>query len=282
MKILDKRILALVGIVLLTLLFTTTTASAACGGCIGSMTIGYQRSPPPASYWTPGILTSGYGGTVYFPIDVARYPGTTTSFGINFTITSPSHPGIVTSFDYDSIYLMPSASARRIYLNVVVADWVPRGVYLFTIEGRTVGPDLDAKNVTARVVISPNIADIMHPAITWNESAAIDEGTPLGGGQLNAHSSVPGTFIYDPTFGTVLSAGNDQILRAYFIPEDIEHYSPEYKEVTIDVLNVVPTPTTTIPPGTVLRGSSFGTIGIVALIGCLVIIGISRLRMKKK
>jgi hypothetical protein len=41
------------------------------------------------------------------------------------------------------------------------------------------------------------------PTVTWTTPADILYGTPLGGLQLNAIASVPGTFVYTPPAGTV-------------------------------------------------------------------------------
>jgi YVTN family beta-propeller protein len=69
------------------------------------------------------------------------------------------------------------------------------------------------------------------PTITWSKPADIVYGTPLSSTQLNASASdpvprvsVPGTFVYTPSLGTVLSVGT-QILQAYFTPNDITNYS---------------------------------------------------------
>jgi len=68
-------------------------------------------------------------------------------------------------------------------------------------------------NATATVHIDVNPAA---PTITWADPAAITYGTALGDAQLNASSSTPGTFTYDPPAGTVLNAGTNQELRAQF------------------------------------------------------------------
>ena len=45
------------------------------------------------------------------------------------------------------------------------------------------------------------------PAITWATPAAITYGTALSATQLNASSTVAGTFVYTPAAGAVLTAG---------------------------------------------------------------------------
>jgi hypothetical protein len=62
------------------------------------------------------------------------------------------------------------------------------------------------------------------PILTWPAPAAIAYGTPLGAGQLNASSSVPGVFTYVPAAGTLLAPGL-QTLRALFQPADAVNYA---------------------------------------------------------
>jgi hypothetical protein len=73
------------------------------------------------------------------------------------------------------------------------------------------------------------------PPITWPTPADIVYGTALGAGQLNATSSVPGTFTYNPTAGTVLNAGS-QVLSVTFNPTDTGSYRPVTTNVALVVL----------------------------------------------
>ena len=62
------------------------------------------------------------------------------------------------------------------------------------------------------------------PTITWDTLADITYGTPLTATQLDASSSVPGTFTYSPALGTVLHAGTTR-LSVSFTPADQTDYS---------------------------------------------------------
>src|SRR5262249_27730834 len=64
------------------------------------------------------------------------------------------------------------------------------------------------------------------PAITWPPPADIVYGTALGAAQLNATTSVTGTFVYTPSAGTVLGAGSGQTLSVTFTPADAVRYTP--------------------------------------------------------
>lgn len=56
--------------------------------------------------------------------------------------------------------------------------------------------------------------------------------------QLNAVASVPGTFVYTPASGIVLSAGT-QTLGADFTLTDTVYYNSVSQTVTINVLTPV-------------------------------------------
>jgi PKD repeat protein len=82
--------------------------------------------------------------------------------------------------------------------------------------------------------------DKITPTITWNNPVDITYGTALSGTQLNAIASykgnpVPGTYVYTPEKGTVLSEGT-HILHVDFTPRDTANYSAVSKEVTIGVV----------------------------------------------
>lgn len=85
------------------------------------------------------------------------------------------------------------------------------------------------------------------PVVNWTAPGPIPFGTPLSATQLNANSTLPGTFIYSPNFGTVLPAGL-QTLSVTFTPSDTVDYSPATATVKLTVIQPrAPTPTP--PPG---------------------------------
>lgn len=72
------------------------------------------------------------------------------------------------------------------------------------------------------------------PAITWAIPAPITYGTALTAAQLNATSSVPGTFVYSPAAGTVPSAGA-QTLTVVLEPSDTKDYTYATANVPLQV-----------------------------------------------
>jgi hypothetical protein len=109
--------------------------------------------------------------------------------------------------------------------NSVATNW-----YASTINGGTPG-----------IANNSSPAGLTVPQISWTEPAAITYGTPLGAGQLAAAvtdggNPVAGTFSYTPAPGTILNAGNDQVLRVIFTPNDASTYAGVNITVLIDVI----------------------------------------------
>lgn len=80
-----------------------------------------------------------------------------------------------------------------------------------------------------------DVSGLALPAVTWPTPADIVYGTVLGAGQLDASASVPGTFAYSPSAGTVLNAGNAQSLTVIFTPSDSSSYLSVTSNVSINV-----------------------------------------------
>lgn len=78
-----------------------------------------------------------------------------------------------------------------------------------------------------------------NPQITWSDPTAIRFGTALGSTQLDATANVAGTFSYSPDAGTVLNAGDDQVLQTTFTP-DSSNYRSASASVMLDVLKAQP------------------------------------------
>ncbi len=77
------------------------------------------------------------------------------------------------------------------------------------------------------------------PAITWPEPAAVPSGAALGATQLNATSSVKGTFEYSPAAGEVLPAGS-HTLTVTFTPANKANFDVTQASVTINILKITP------------------------------------------
>jgi hypothetical protein len=89
----------------------------------------------------------------------------------------------------------------------------------------------DYSTATASVTLTVNKAA---PVVPWAAPAAISYGTALSAAQLDASSTVAGTFVYTPAAGVVLTAGQ-QTLSVTFTPTDSSDYSTTTSTVQLTV-----------------------------------------------
>ena len=74
------------------------------------------------------------------------------------------------------------------------------------------------------------------PVISWSNPADLVYGDALSAAQLNATANLMGVFAYSPASGTVLSAGNSQLLSVNFTPSDTANCQSATTAVKISVL----------------------------------------------
>jgi hypothetical protein len=95
---------------------------------------------------------------------------------------------------------------------------------------------LNSTNAYGRTTSTPLTVSVNQttPSITWTTPAAIAYGTALSAAQLNASSTVAGTFAYSPLAGSVLNAGT-HTLSVIFTPTDKTDYATANGYVTLTV-----------------------------------------------
>ena len=76
------------------------------------------------------------------------------------------------------------------------------------------------------------------PTIDWPAPLSIAVGTPLSERQLNATSSVGGTFSYSPSYSDMFAAAGAQTLSLRFAPADSANFNPVMTTVSIGVISV--------------------------------------------
>jgi hypothetical protein len=91
--------------------------------------------------------------------------------------------------------------------------------------------------------------------ITWTHPAAITYGTLLSSTQLDASSTVMGTFTYNPASGALLPAGS-QTLSATFSPTDSSDYSPGAASVPLTVNKATTTTTIAVTTTQTVTGTT--------------------------
>jgi hypothetical protein len=65
------------------------------------------------------------------------------------------------------------------------------------------------------VHVTVSSSGLITPTITWAKPASITYGTSLSGTQLNATANVPGSFVYSPAAGTVLTVGTHTLSTTF-------------------------------------------------------------------
>jgi hypothetical protein len=95
------------------------------------------------------------------------------------------------------------------------------------------------------------------PVVSWEGPASIAYGAALGPSQLNATSTVPGRFSYDPGAGAVLSVGS-HTLTATFTPDDPADYTTATTATTLVVAPESPIVTWS-SPSPIVYGTALGS-----------------------
>jgi len=134
---------------------------------------------------------------------------------------------------------LPASTTDSVMLTLSVASYTTLSSYTGTITATV-------SSVTFST--NPSFTDTVifqqPPAITWATPAPIVYGTALSGVQLDATSTVAGSFTYSPSPGTVLSTGQ-HTLTATFTPTDTTDYTTGTANVTLMVNPATPVVTLT-------------------------------------
>jgi len=201
----------------------------------------FVYSPPLTT-----ILNTGNGQTLsatFTPTDAVNYKSITATATINVLKATP----IITWANPANITYGTALSATQLNATANVPGtfvYTPGlGTVLNVATSQTLSvvfTPSDAVNyntVTASVTIKVAKAT---PVINWSNPANITYGTALSATQLNA-TSIPGSFVYSPNFGTILNAGVGQTLTVTFSPNNSTDYKTTTATVLITVLKATPT-----------------------------------------
>ncbi len=240
----------------------TAPAAVTYGTALGGTQLDATASVPGTFAYTPAagaVLAAGPQtlSVTFTPTDATDYTTATATVPL---VVSPATPTITWATPAAIPYGTALSAAQ---LNASAS--VP-GTFVYNPPAGTVltaGPHplsvtftptdaTDYSTATANVTL---LVNQVTPAITWATPGAITYDTALGGAQLDATASVPGTFLYSPAAGTVLNAGS-QLLSASFTPTDATDYSTAKASVSLQVNQATPiiswaTPAS-IPYGTAL------------------------------
>ncbi len=170
----------------------------------------------------------------FTPTDTTNYATTTASVTLQVAQASPTvtwaNPAPITyGSPLSTLQLNATANVPGNFVYLPVAGTVlTAGTQTLQVQF-TPTDNTDYKGVSATVSLLVNQAS---PVISWMQPAPITQGTPLGAAQLDATANVPGSFVYNPPAGTVLSPGT-QSLTVVFTPTDTTDYTTSSTAVSI-------------------------------------------------
>jgi sugar lactone lactonase YvrE len=181
--------------------------------------------------------------------------GSNPAYPVNFPVNSAD-----TSLCTSASPLSPGADCD------VSMEFKPNAVGVNTGAVVLTNNALNAVNSTQTVSLTGNGVG-GQPPINWATPAAITYGTALSTTQLDATSTVAGTFAYTPATGTVLGTGT-QTLSVTFTPTDTTDYTTATATVQLTINKATPTIIWATPAaityGTALSATQLGATSTVA------------------
>jgi RHS repeat-associated protein len=207
-------------------------AAVGYGTGLSAVQLNASSTVPGSFTYTPALgsvlpLGANILRVVFTPTDTSNYNSSQAQITLNvFAGASPilwSQPQAIT-------YGTPLTGAQLNATSTIAGNLsyspgpgtvLPAGAQTLTV---TFTP-IDTAHYAITTATVSVIVNKATPAVAWAQPAAIIYGTALGSSQLNASSTTPGTFIYSPTAGTVLTAGTESV-TATFQPTDAGNYAP--------------------------------------------------------
>jgi Flp pilus assembly CpaE family ATPase len=190
----------------------------------------FQYTPSEGDLLTPGTHTLK---VVFTPTD-SNFPASEASVSLEVmkatpALQWPTPAPIPCGTALGTAELNATASVPGIFEYTPSAGEVPRAgvktlAVLFT-------PTESENYTTAETEVKLTVTRAK-PMIAWPMPLPISYGTPLGDAEFNAKASVPGTFVFTPAKGTVLTTGA-QTLEAIFTPEDTGNYDTARASVSL-------------------------------------------------
>ncbi len=224
-------------------------ASIIYGTALSGMQLNAVASVPGTFAYTPAAGTVLNGGTnilrvTFTPADTTDYTSAAVSTSVTIVPAVPviswaTPSAIVSGTALSGTQLNASANVPGTFSyspgsgtvlsvgnNTLHATFTPANTMNYTSASAST-------NLTVTQVVQST------PTISWASPASISYGTTLSGAQLNAVASVPGSFVYTPAAGTVLSAGV-ATLQVRFTPADTTNYTSTSATVSLTVAKANP------------------------------------------
>ncbi|MGO9516627.1 MAG: Ig-like domain repeat protein [Candidatus Korobacteraceae bacterium] len=237
----------------------TTPSAISYGTALSSTQLDAMASVPGTFAYTPAtgtVLSAGNQtlSVTFTPTDTTDYATTTQTVQL---LVNQAVPTISWS--------TPAAVPYGTALNGIQLDasstvagafaYTPAAGTVLSVGTQTLSVSFTPTNTADYTTATQTVQLLVNqaaPTVSWSTPAAISYGTALSGTQLDASSSVPGTFVYTPAAGTVLSAGA-QTLSVTFTPTVTTDYTAASQTVQL-VVNKASQTINFALPGTVTYG----------------------------
>src|SRR2546427_2119820 len=199
------------------------------------------------------VLNAGAAQTLsvaFTPADAANYTTATQSVAIAVTkatsvITWSTPADVSYGTTLSATQLNATANVPGTFVYTPAAGTVLHAGTAHTLSV-TFTPT-DATNYTTATQTVAITVTKATPTISWAAPADLVYGTALSATQLNATTSVAGTFLYTPAAGTVLTAGAAPALPVTFTPPPPPHYTLPTPTPAVTVTKASPTITWDAP-----------------------------------
>jgi lysophospholipase L1-like esterase len=198
----------------------------------------FSYDPPLGTVLHAGSQTLS---VTFTPTDTSEYTSATSSVTLTVnqatSMLSWATPNaVISGTPLSATQLDATASVPGVFVyNPAAGIVLPVGSQTLSVSF-TPNDATDYATATATVTLSVVNANA---EISWATPAAIGFGTPLGSAQLDATSTIAGSFTYSPPAGTVLSIGS-YTLSVNFTPTDISKYTPASAQVSLTVTKGTP------------------------------------------
>jgi hypothetical protein len=241
-----------------------TPSAISYGTALSAAQLNTTASVPGVFTYTPSIGAVLAAGThtlsvTFTPTDATDYADTSASVALTVNQTSPvlswaaptaiAYGTALSAAQLKATASVPGTFAYTPSLGTVLSEGSHTLSVTFTPTDAT---DYPAASASVALMVNQT-----SPVLSWAAPSAIAYGTALSAAQLNATASVPGTFAYTPSLGTVLSVGT-HTLSVSFTPTDATDYAATSASVALTVNQATPQ-ITWAPTGLIAAGMALGS-----------------------
>jgi hypothetical protein len=230
-----------------------TPAPIPYGTALSSTQLDASTVVPGSFSYSPAIGTVLAAGAqtltaLFSPTDSTTYTPVSTSVSLTVTkaiptITWPTPTAISYGTALSSTQLDATTTVSGVFTySPTIGSMLSSGIQTLTA---TFAPTDSANYAPTTASVNLTVNKVT-PTITWPTPAAISYGTPLSVAQLDAATTVPGSFTYSPALGAVLLSGK-QTLTVTFNPTDSVDYASVVTSVQLVVSQNTPTITWSTP-----------------------------------